>query len=58
MHKGFKLAALAGALSVAMSGSVLAANHDLSFTGWDVTGGQINEFPAATAPIHRCRAGS
>jgi len=43
MHKGIKLAALAGALSMTMGGSAFAANHDLVFDGWSVTNGQINE---------------
>jgi len=43
MHKSFKLAALAGALSMVMGGSAMAANHDLVFDGWTVTNGQIDE---------------
>jgi hypothetical protein len=34
MYKGFKLAALAGALSIAMGGSAFAASTDLKFDGW------------------------
>jgi len=56
MHKSFKLAALAGALSMVMGGSALAANHDLSFTGWTVSAGQVNE--AGTDGTSVCATGS
>jgi len=42
MQKRFKLAALAGALSMAMSGVVYSAGHNLQFGGWSVTDGQID----------------
>ena len=47
MQKGFRIAALAGALSMAMGGTASAANHDLEFGGWSVTGGQIDHNSAA-----------
>lgn len=46
MQKGFRIAALAGALSMAMGGAATAANHDLTFGGWSVTGGQIDHTTA------------
>lgn len=47
MQKGFKIAALAGALSMAMGGAATAANHDLEFGGWSATGGQIDHTSAS-----------
>jgi hypothetical protein len=41
MQKGFRIGAVAGALSIAMSGSAFAAT-DLSFGGWSVSGGNIS----------------
>jgi len=41
MSKGFQLATLAGALSLAMSGSVLAIDFD--YGGWTATNGDIDE---------------
>jgi hypothetical protein len=46
MQKGFTIAALAGALSMALSGVATAANHDLTFGGWSVTGGQVDHTTA------------
>jgi len=45
MKKGFRIAAMAGALSMAMSGAVSAAS-DLSFGGWTATGGDIGHSSA------------
>jgi hypothetical protein len=42
MRKGFKLAALASALSMVMGGSAMAANADLTFNGWTVDNGTID----------------
>ncbi len=46
MQKGFRITALAGALSMALSGVATAANHDLTFGGWSVTGGQVDHTTA------------
>ncbi|MDX1811686.1 MAG: hypothetical protein R3240_07060, partial [Gammaproteobacteria bacterium] len=46
MQKGFKIAALAGALLTAMSGTASAVDN-LTFGGWDVAGGNIDEQKAA-----------
>jgi len=46
MSKGFQIAALAGALTVAMSGNVLAAGTGVpafNYGGWTVTNGDIDE---------------
>jgi len=40
MQKGFRIAAMAGALSMAMSGSAFAVNN-LTFDGWTVSNGDI-----------------
>ncbi len=42
MQKGFKIAAIAGALSFAMSGIATAAVEDLQFGGWSVDNGTID----------------
>ena len=46
MRKGFQLATLAGALTIAMSGGASAAN--LVFDGWTVNNGQIDETSAGS----------
>ena len=56
MHKSFKLAALAGALSMVIGGSAVAANHDLAFDGWTVSNGQIDERGDGTASV--CSGGA
>lgn len=43
MYNLYKLAAFAGALSIVVTGSAIAANHDLVFDGWSVTNGEIDE---------------
>jgi hypothetical protein len=53
MQKGFRIAAMAGALSMVMGGVANAANHDLEFGGWSASGGQIEH---STATV--CTSGS
>jgi hypothetical protein len=48
MQKSFKLAALVGALSMAMGSSAMATNHDLVFGGWTVSAGVIDETGAGS----------
>jgi len=56
MHKSFKLAALAGALSMFVGGSAVAVNHDLAFDGWTVDNGNINENGVGTSSV--CSGGA
>jgi len=43
MQKGFRIGAIAGALTIALSGSAFAASTtDLSFGGWTASGGNVN----------------
>jgi len=48
MRIGFKLAALSGALSMAMGGSAIAGNADLKFDGWTVDNGTIDHSTSST----------
>jgi len=50
MSKGFKLAALAGAMSMALSGAASAAADvpNFIYDGWTVSGGNINENAAGS----------